>query len=308
MSGEAAAAAPQRIRLARYAWLSIGAALATILLKVLAWWLTGSVGLLSDALESLVNLAAALLTLAMLIIAARPPTDEHAYGYSKAEYIASGFEGILILIAAGAIAYAAMGRFFDPQPIQQAGPGLAASVAASIINFVVARVLMRQARQHRSVALEADAHHLMTDVWTSVGVVVAVGAVALTGWWRLDSIIALVVAANIVWTGWKLVRQALRGLLDESIPQAQRQRVVEILDSYYDLGVRYHALLTRQAAGRSFVSVHVLVPGDWTVTHAHDIAEEIETRIRAAIPGASPITHLEPVESPSSYEDIHLDR
>lgn len=302
-----AANGTQRRDLTRYAWLSIGAALATIALKAIAWWLTDSVGLLSDALESLVNLAAALLTLAMLIIAARPPNDEHAYGYGKAEYIASGFEGLLILAAAVGIGYAAAERFIHPRPIEQAAAGVTVAVIASIINLVVARVLLREGKRHRSVALEADARHLLTDVWTSAGVVLAVGAVALTGWWRLDAIIAFAVAVNIAWTGWKLVRQAMNGLLDGSIPPAQRQTVVDILDSYYDFGVRYHALLTRQAAGRSFISVHVLVPGEWTVTHAHDVAEEIEQRIRAAIPGAAPITHLEPVDAAVSYEDVNLD-
>lgn len=297
-----------RPSLTRFAWLSVGAAAATILLKLLAWWLTGSVGLLSDALESFVNLAAALVTLAMLILAALPPTDQHAYGYSKAEYLASAFEGLLILIAAGAIAFAAIRRFLDPQPIEQAVAGVAVSLFASLINFAVARVLMRQARAHRSIALEADAHHLMTDVWTSIGVVVAVGAVALTGWWRLDPIIALVVAANILWTGVNLLRRSFRGLMDEAIPSEQREAVVALLDGYHDRGVHYHALRTRQAAGRCFVSLHVLVPGDWTVTEGHDLADEIEARIRAIVPGSHVETHLEPVGVPSSYEDIHLDR
>lgn len=297
-----------RPSLTRFAWLSVGAAAATILLKLLAWWLTGSVGLLSDALESFVNLAAALVTLAMLILAALPPTDQHAYGYSKAEYLASAFEGLLILIAAGAIAFAAIRRFLDPQPIEQAMAGVAVSLVASLINFAVARVLMRQARAHRSIALEADAHHLMTDVWTSIGVVVAVGAVALTGWWRLDPIIALVVAANILWTGVNLLRRSFRGLMDEAIPSEQREAVVALLDGYHDRGVHYHALRTRQAAGRCFVSLHVLVPGDWTVTEGHDLADEIEARIRAIVPGSHVETHLEPVGVPSSYEDIHLDR
>jgi cation diffusion facilitator family transporter len=297
-----------RPSLARFAWLSVGAAVATIVLKLFAWWLTDSVGLLSDALESFVNLAAALVTLGMLILATRPPTEQHAYGFSKAEYLASAFEGLLILLAACAIAYAAILRFMNPLPIQQAVAGVAVSLLASIINFAVARVLMRQAREHRSIALDADARHLMTDVWTSVGVVVAVGAVAVTGWWQLDPIVALAVAANIVWTGASLLRQSFRGLMDEAIPGTQRDAVIAVLDSYYDAGVRYHALRTRQAAGRSFVSVHVLVPGEWTVTHAHNLADEIEARVRAAVPGSCTETHLEPVGDPSSYEDIDLDR
>ncbi|HEY9396993.1 MAG TPA: cation diffusion facilitator family transporter [Burkholderiales bacterium] len=297
-----------RPSLARFAWLSVGAAIATIVLKLFAWWLTDSVGLLSDALESFVNLAAALVTLGMLILATRPPTEQHAYGFSKAEYLASAFEGLLILLAACGIAYAAIQRFMNPLPIQQAVAGVTVSLLASIINFAVARVLLRQARDHRSIALDADARHLMTDVWTSIGVVFAVGAVAVTGWWRLDPIIALAVAANIVWTGGSLLLQSFRGLMDEAIPGTQREAVITVLDSYYDAGVRYHALRTRRAAGRSFISVHVLVPGEWTVTDAHHIVEEIEARIRVAVPGSYTETHLEPVGDPSSYEDIDLDR
>lgn len=307
MSGEAVNN-NARPPLARYAWLSIGAAVATIALKLLAWWLTDSVGLLSDALESFVNLAAALVTLGMLILAALPPSDQHAYGYSKAEYLASAFEGLLILIAACAIAVAATMRLLDPRPIEQAAAGIAVSLVASVVNFAVARILMQQARAHRSIALEADARHLITDVWTSAGVVVGVGAVALTSWWRLDPIIALAVAANIIWTGASLMYRSLRGLMDEAIPDEQREAVLAVLDSYHDLGVHYHALRTRQAAGRSFISLHVLVPGEWTVKRGHDLAEEIEAGIRAVVPGGCVETHLEPVGDPSSYEDIHLDR
>ena len=307
MHGEVSAKTT-RPSLARFAWLSVGAAIATIVLKLFAWWLTDSVGLLSDALESFVNLAAALVTLGMLILATRPPTEQHAYGFSKAEYLASAFEGLLILLAACGIAYAAIQRFMNPLPIQQAVAGVTVSLLASIINFAVARVLLRQARDHRSIALDADARHLMTDVWTSIGVVFAVGAVAVTGWWRLDPIIALAVAANIVWTGGSLLLQSFRGLMDEAIPGMQREAVITVLDSYYDAGVRYHALRTRRAAGRSFISVHVLVPGEWTVTDAHHIVEEIEARIRVAVPGSYTETHLEPVGDPSSYEDIDLDR
>ena len=307
MHGEVSAKTT-RPSLARFAWLSVGAAIATIVLKLFAWWLTDSVGLLSDALESFVNLAAALVTLGMLILATRPPTEQHAYGFSKAEYLASAFEGLLILLAACGIAYAAIQRFMNPLPIQQAVAGVTVSLLASIINFAVARVLLRQARDHRSIALDADARHLMTDVWTSIGVVFAVGAVAVTGWWRLDPIIALAVAANIVWTGGSLLLQSFRGLMDEAIPGMQREAVITVLDSYYDAGVRYHALRTRRAAGRSFISVHVLVPGEWTVTDSHHIVEEIEARIRVAVPGSYTETHLEPVGDPSSYEDIDLDR
>lgn len=297
-----------RTLLARFAWLSIGAAIATIAIKFAASWLTGSVGLLSDALESIVNLAAAGLTLWMLLLSARPPTEEHAYGYSKAEYFASGIEGALIFIAAVAIAWAAVERLLHPEPLQEIGIGLALSLVASGINFGVARVLLRASRRHRSIALESDARHLMTDVWTSAGVAVAVGAVALTGWLWLDPVIALAVAANIIVTGFSLVRRSALGLMDRAIGVEQRAAIEAILDRHRADGIGFHALRTRAAAGRSFVSVHVLVPGDWSVSRAHDLAEEIEREIEAAVPGANAFTHIEPREDPASYEDMSLDR
>jgi cation diffusion facilitator family transporter len=297
-----------RSQLTRFAWLSIAAALATIAIKTLAWWLTGSVGLLSDALESIVNLVAAMMTLWMLALSARPPTDEHAYGYSKAEYFASGLEGALIFAAALAIAWTAIDRLLHPQPLERVGLGLVLSLAASGINFAVARVLLGAARRHQSIALEADAHHLMTDVWTSIGVVVGVAAVAITGWNWLDPVIALLVAANIVATGFSLVRRSALGLLDRALPVEQRAAIEALLARREVDGIGFHALRTRAAAGRSFVSVHLLVPGAWTVQQAHDAAEAIEREIAAAVPGASAVTHIEPREDPTSYEDEALDR
>lgn len=297
-----------RSQLTRFAWLSVAAAIATIALKGVAWWVTGSVGLLSDALESFVNLATALMTLFMLALAARPPDEEHAYGYSKAEYFSTGIEGMLILGAAVLMIYAAVRRLIDPQPIEQIGIGAAVSIAATAINFFVARVLMAAAVRHRSIALEADARHLMTDVWTSLGVVVAVAIVAMTGWWRADPIIALAVAAHIIWAGFQLLYRASKGLLDQAMTAEERARLVAVLDGYDGMGVRYHALRTRQAAGRSFVTVHILVPGEWTVQRGHDLLEEIEAAMRAAVPHISVLTHLEPVGDPVSYEDIELDR
>jgi cation diffusion facilitator family transporter len=304
----ARAAAIDRNHLTRFAWLSIAAAVATIAIKAGAWWLTGSVGLLSDALESIVNLVAAAMTLWMLALSARPPTEEHAYGYSKAEYFSSGLEGALIFAAALAIAWTAIDRLMHPQPLERVGLGLVLSVVASVINFVVARVLQKAAQRYQSIALEADAHHLMTDVWTSIGVVVAVGAVALTQWNWLDPLIALAVAANIVFTGFSLVRRSALGLLDRSLPGEQRTAIEAVLARHRAAGIDYHALRTRAAAGRSFVSVHLLVPGAWTVQQAHDLAEQIEHEIAAAVPGASAFTHTEPREDPSSYEDITLNR
>jgi cation diffusion facilitator family transporter len=295
--------------LTRYAWLSIAAALVTIGLKAGAYMLTGSVGLLSDALESLVNLVAAVVALVMLTIAARPPDDDHAYGHDKAEYFSSGLEGGLILLAAASMIYAAIGRLFDPQPIERAGLGLAISVVASAINLLVARILLQAGRHYHSITLEADAHHLMTDVWTSVGVVIGVATVALTGWQRLDPIIAMIVAANIIWSGGRIIGRSALGLLDTALPADERAAVVTILDRYVEQsGVAYHALRTRQAASRRFVSVHILVPGHWTVQEGHRLLEQIEHEVRAALLSCTVFTHLEPLEDPESFEDQTLDR
>jgi cation diffusion facilitator family transporter len=299
--------APPSLR--RYIHLSIAAAILTISLKGLAYYVTGSVGLLSDALESLVNLAAALLALLLLTLAERPPDEEHAYGHSKAEYFSSAAEGVLILLAAYSIIATAIQRILEPQPLENIGVGLVISVIASAINFGVARVLMQAGRRHNSITLEADAQHLMTDVWTSAGVVIGVIAVALTGWLILDPLIALAVAANIIWSGVQLMRRSALGLLDSAIPQEERRQVAEILDRYAPQGVQYHSLRTRQAGQRRFISVHVLVPGKWTVQRGHNLLEEIERDVRNALPGPTTIlTHLEPVEDPVSMEDIEIDR
>lgn len=294
--------------LKRYAWLSIGAALATILLKGLAWRLTGSVGLLSDALESFVNLAGALMALAMLTVAAQPADANHAYGHGKAEYFSSGFEGLLILLAALAIGAAAVERLLNPRPLEQIGIGLAVSVGASLINLFAARTLLAAGKAHRSITLEADAQHLLADVWTSLGVIIGVGAVALTGWLWLDPLLALLVAANIVWTGWRLLRRSADGLMDVALPPEQHAQVNAILDHYRAQGIEFHALRTRQAGARAFVDVHVLVPGAWSVQKGHELVERVEKDIRGALPHATVLTHLEPIEDPASLEDIELDR
>lgn len=291
-----------------YVWLSIGAAIATIALKAWAWWLTGSVGLLSDALESLVNLAGALMALWMITLAAQPADDRHAYGHSKAEYFSSGFEGFLILAAACSIAYAAVGRLLAPQPLEALGVGLLVSVLASLINLFTGWVLLRAGRQHRSITLEADAHHLLTDVWTSAGVLLGLVAVWATGWLWLDPVLALLVAANIVWTGVKLVRRSASGLMDESLPPEQLQTIHGVLAAYEAQGIAFHALLTRQAGARAFVTVHVLVPGYWSVQQGHDQVELIETDIRRALPHVHVLTHLEPIEDPLSLADQELER
>lgn len=294
--------------LKRYAWLSIAAALATILLKGWAWWLTGSVGLLSDALESFVNLAGAMMALAMLSLASQPADDNHAHGHGKAEYFSSAFEGLLIFLAAVGIAYTAIERLLNPQPLEAVGIGLGVSVAASIINLITSRILMDVGSRYKSIALEADAHHLMTDVWTSVGVIVGVGLVWASGWLWLDPVIALLVALNIIWTGWQLLQRSAAGLMDVSIPEADIRAIEGILDRYRRQELEFHALRTRQAGTRAFISFHLLVPGTWSVQQGHDWSERIEADIRQAIPYAHITTHLEPKEDPLSLADQHLDR
>jgi len=298
----------QSASLTRYAWLSIAAAVATILLKGAAWQLTGSVGLLSDAIESFVNLAGALMALWMLTLAAQPEDDDHAHGHGKAEYFSSAFEGFLILLAALSIAYTAVDRLLHPQSLEAVGIGLLVSVAASAINFSTARILLRVGKAHNSITLEADAHHLLTDVWTSVGVILGVGLVWLSGWLWLDPAIALLVAANIVWTGWQLMQRSAAGLMDVSLPADKLDEIEALLAGYRKEGLDFHALRTRQAGSRVFITLHVLVPGEWTVQFGHDWAERIEADIRRALPHAHVTTHLEPLEDPLSMSDQGLDR
>lgn len=299
---------PDRPSLARYAWLSIGAAVATIALKVYTYIITDSVGLLSDALEAFVNLAGALMALAMLTVAARPADEEHAYGHSKAEYFSSGAEGTLILLAALGIILTAVPRLINPHPIEQVGLGLTISTIAALINLGVALVLLRVGKKYRSISLEANANHLMTDVWTTAGVLAGVVLVALTGWLRLDPIIALVVAGNIIWSGIRLVRRSVLGLMDTALPENEINIVLQILDSHSEDGIQYHALRTRQSGMRRFVSFHVLVPGDWSVKRGHQFLEAVEADIRAQLEGVTVFTHLEPLEDPSSWNDTTLDR
>jgi cation diffusion facilitator family transporter len=297
-----------RSSLTRFAWLSISAAIITIALKGIAYLLTGSIGLLSDALESVVNLVGALMALAMLTIAARPADEEHEFGHSKAEYFSSGVEGTLILLAAASIIATAIPRLITPKPLEQIGFGLGVSVVASLVNLFVARVLLRAGKQHHSITLEADARHLMTDVWTSAGVLAGVGLVALTGWVRLDPIVACLVAANIVWSGGSIVRKSVLGLMDTALPVEDRNKLQKALEPYEKLGVQYHALRTRESGARKFVSLHVLVPGQWTVLRGHRLLENIEADIRHALPGVTMFTHLESLTDPASMDDTSLDR
>ncbi len=297
-----------RPSLTRFAWLSVVAALATMALKGGAYLISGSVALLSDALESGVNLTAALLALAVLTVVAQPPDEEHAYGHEKAEYFSSGAEGSLILIAAVTIAYQAIRRLLIPVELARLPLGLTISVVAMLINLFVAIILRRAARRHRSIALEADSQHLMTDVWSSVGVLGGVGAVALTGWQPLDPLVALAAALHIGWSGTRLIRRSIHGLMDTALPERELAQVREILDEYRELGIRFHALRSRQAGARSFVSFHVQVPGDWSVQRGHDLLEAIERKVRHAIPATTVFTHIEPVEDPRSWHDQKLDR
>lgn len=293
----------------RFAWLAIAAAVITITLKTGAWLLTGSVGLLSDAMESVVNLVAAIVVLITLHVARKDPDPEHAYGHTKAEYFSSALEGALILVAAGSIVVTALPRLFEPQPLEQVGWGLAVAAAASVVNLVVSLVLSRAGRTHRSITLEADARHLMADVVTSAGVLIGVFAVTLTGWHRLDPIIALVIAVNIVWTGVHLLRESMLGLLDTAIPDDELAAVRDVIDRYQaELPVQTHALRTRRAGARQFISMHILVPGSWTVDQAHDLAERIEHDILDRLPQATVFTHIEPAENPASWDDTGLDR
>jgi len=297
-----------RTPLARYAWLSIAAAIVTIALKAAAFWVTGSVGLLSDAAESLVNLLGAVVAFVMLTIAARPADEEHLYGHSKAEYFSSGVEGALILLAAISIGVTAILRLIDPQPLAQTTLGIVICAVASLVNWGVARVLMSVGRQYNSITLEADARHLMTDVWTSAGVIVGVVLVTFTGWQRLDPLIAIAVAINILWTGYGLIRRSVLGLMDVALPASEQAVIDVVFARYREQGIEFHALRTRQAASRRFVSVHVLVPGKWTVQHGHEMLERIEADLRQALGDATVDTHLEPIEDPVSFSDVGLDR
>ena len=297
---------PQRPSLARYAWLSLAVAAVIIVLKSWAYWVTGSVGLLSDALESLVNLAAAAVAVVVLVIVARPADEDHQYGHDKAEYFSSGLEGGLILVAAFAIAWAAIERLLHPQPLQHLGLGLGLSVIASILNFVIARILLSAGRRYDSITLEADGHHLMTDVWTSAGVLAGVGAVAVTGLHWLDPVVALLAAAKIVWTAVDLLKRSALGLMDTALPPDEQGEIKAVLDRYRAEGVEYHALRTRRAGARRFISLHVLVPGAWSVQRGHDLVERMEDEVRERLSNTTITTHMEPLEDPRSWGDATL--
>jgi len=302
--------APPRHRppddLSRFAWLSIAAAAVTILLKTLAWRITGSVGLLSDAAESLVNLVAAIIALVALKVSIRPPDKNHPFGHSKAEYFSAGAEGMMIFIAAAVIMYTAVQRFIHPRPIEDVGIGLLVSVLASVVNGLVAWVLLKNGRQRRSMTLIADGKHMLTDVWTSVGVLVGVGLVWLTGWQRLDPIVAFAVGVNILVTGAKLVGQSGTALLDVSLPKEDNEAIRDFLDAHSNDHVKFHAVRTREAGYRRFLEFHMLVPGSWTVKQGHDAMEDLIDEILDEWPEMRVSGHLEPIEDPRSYEDMDV--
>ena len=295
---------PQETRdLSRFAWLSIAAAVVTITLKTIAWQLTGSVGLLSDAAESVVNLVAAVAVLIALRVAAMPADKNHHFGHAKAEYFSAALEGMMIFVAALVILYTSVDRFLNPRPIENVGIGLAISVLASIVNGVVAFILLRAGRQYRSLTLTADGKHLLTDVWTSAGVIVGVLVVALTGIERLDPVIAFLVGLNIIWTGWKLIRASTEGLMDVALSKEENRGIAEILARFVSKDVHFHALRTRVSGHHRFAEVHVLVPGRWSVQRGHDLVEEVEAAIHAEFADLSITCHLEPAEDPRAYGD-----
>jgi len=308
----------QQKSLAGYGWLSLCAALATIVLKSYAYWLTDSVGLLSDALESLINLVAAVIVLVVLSIAARPPDENHAYGHDKVEYFSSGAEGIMILLAAFSIAYTAWERLWHPESLQQLDLGIAISIAASLINLIVARILISVGRSQHSITLEADGKHLMTDVWTTIGILIGIGLIAVAnhftvtlqlakqlgmeGWEILDPIIAILVALHIIWAGLLLIRRTVSGLMDAALSDEELAEIVEVLERFAASDkISYHALRTRYSGARRFMSVHVLVPGEWSVQQGHDLVETIEQQIMAKFDSIDIDTHLEPIEDQVSW-------
>ncbi|SPF68837.1 Dimerisation domain of Zinc Transporter [Propionibacterium ruminifibrarum] len=294
------------VDLSRYAWLSIAAALTTILLKGGAAALTGSVSLLSDALESLVNLAAAVMALAMLKISIRPPDANHPFGHSKAEYFSAAVEGVMVLIAAAVIVWQAIERLIRPQMPEQLGIGLIISGVSAVINAAVGLLLIRRGDRLRSATLSADGRHLMTDVITSVAVLVGVGLVALTGWARLDPIVAIIAGVNIVRIGVGLVKSSVDGLMDIALPPELEARLTEVLEGRRTRDISFHAVRTRESGNRRFMEFHLLVPDEWSVKTSHDLAEDIVDELRGVEPDLRVTVHVEPLHDARSYEDIEI--
>lgn len=298
--------APLRPDLSKYALVAIAAGVVTIGLKVVAWLLTGSVGLLSDAAESSVNLVAAVAAYIALKVVARPADSGHNFGHTKAEYFSAVLEGVMIVVAAGVIIVSAVNRLFNPQELEQVGLGLAISVLATVINGAVGVYLLRVGRQHRSLALQADGKHLLTDVWTTVGVIAGVLLVALTGWLPLDPLIAIAVAINILVVGVRLVLRSGAGLMDAALPDEDLAQIDEVLDRHRREGVEFHDLRTRESGHERFVQMHMLVPGDWTVERAHDLSEQVEQELAELFADLRTTIHIEPLGDPRAYEDWRL--
>lgn len=291
-----------RNRLQMFAWLSIVTALATIALKVGAWWLTGSVGLLSDAAESVVNLVAAVVALFALRVAARPADDDHNFGHAKAEYFSAGVEGAMIFVAAVVIIYAAVERIIHPRDLESLGLGVGISVLASVLNGVVAVVLLRAGRRYRSITLTADGRHLMTDVVTTAGVVAGIILVGITHWYWLDPIIAIAVAINILFVGYRLIKESTSGLMDIAMPDEEVGSIGRVLDGFRSPEVEFHDVRTRVGGHLRFLQLHMLVPGEWSVQRGHDLVEDVEESLREAVDDLIITVHLEPIEDPRSYE------
>jgi len=296
--------------LKKFIYLSIAAALATISLKLFAWHLTGSVGLFSDALESFVNLGAAIIALVMITLAEKPPDEMHKFGHNKAEYFSSAIEGGLIVLAAFSIIWSAVPRIIHPQPLENLGLGLLVSVGASMINLMVSVILVKNGKKYNSITLEADGKHLLTDVLTSGGVLLGIILIKLTGWLILDGIVATGVAINIIWTGYRLIRRSASGLLDTAVSKEETDKINQVLEKYKEQNIKFHSLMTRQSGQRKFILVHLLMPGIWNIHQGHNFSEEIEKDIRMLFPDAQTtvFTHLEPIEDPESMLDISIDR
>lgn len=292
-----------RTRLTHFAWLSVATSIVVIALKVAAWWVTGSVALLSDAMESGVNLIAAVIALISLAYASRAPDEDHHFGHDKVEYFSSGVEGGLIFVAAAVIIWTSLPRIFAPTPIEGAGIGLLLAVVASAANAVTAMILLRAGRQHHSITLEADGRHLMTDVYTTGGVIIGLVLVTLTGWLWLDPLIAMAVALHILGEGFHLMKRSFDGLMDKALPEEELDKVKAVLETLRASGNDFHALRTRTAGRRRFVDVHVLVPGSLSVQAGHDLVEDLEVRLHEAIPHLEVLIHLEPIEDPRSWQD-----
>lgn len=308
MTGTTSSALMDRSFLKQYAWLSIAAAILTLALKTLAYLVSGSVGLLSDAIESIVNLVGGVVSLTMLTIATRPADESHPYGHSKAEYFSSMIEGSLIVCAAISIAVTAVNRILFPRPLEQLGLGLLISVGASIVNLAAALILRRAGNRYQSIALSASSQHLLTDVWTSAGVLAGIGAVAFTGWELLDPLVAIAVGLNITWAGHSIVRKSVAGLMDGAAPDSAHEQLQASLVKFRAQGIQFHSIQTRQAGATSFISLHVVVPGSWTVHQGHHLTTQLEDDLKLRIPRSVVYTHLESSDDPASWDDHRLEK